>query len=1734
MADHIRDAVIGIDWKIDISTLERANAETDRMIERATRAGNTYSQSARGIDEASSALNQNARSIRQNTENVNEFGSRSRTNLNTVRTSARSTEQQVDRIGRELDESTSSARQFGTRGSRSVDNVGDSARTTGARISSLSDISKKASTKIDAAFTKAKIAVVALGTATVAAGKKAFEYASDTNEALNKVEVAFGDNNASVKQWSESTRKNIGLARGTALDLAAGYGDMATSMGVNTAEAADMSTAMVNLAGDLASFKNQDIDRINTALNGVFTGETEALKGLGIVMTQTNLEAFALEKGFLTAGESSLESAKKSMALEKAQVALNSAIEKNGASSIEARDAQIKFSEAQEKANESASAALSTLKQDELVRLRYAYVMDKTTNAQGDFARTNTEAANATRVLSETVKETADKMGQKLIPIFTPLIVKATEFVEKGEMIPDMLEKASAKVAPFARELTTHFNSAKEYFVNDLLPVAQTVVSEFGPGMFEGAKQGFETFGWALETLVVPPLLWLKEFAEENPEKIRDIGKYAGLAVTGLIGFKTVGSQLLGVTTKVLGLVAAVKKIGSTALTSAAQARAGFNQVSQSATAAQGATRAATVGSRLRWFTGGSAATGGTTATATAATTAARHAGTATIGSRIMGGVSKVGGAVKGVAKAIPGVSYLAAATNLIGTNKDNVGEKVGGSLGSLIGGALASKTAAVAGAKLGAVMGTTFGPLGTAIGGILGTGAGMFFGSAIGKALQKNWKGLSKWAEDHPILGAPVRFVNQGIEVGKNVVSGVKKAYNSAKDFFADPFKNAGKVKSGDGVSKDSAKAVNAYMDLNNSVVNSQMKLKITGKPMTEAEFGNIMETYDKMEKQVVDSLSAKQEKSDGNIDKLMRLGNIDQTTADSAKATGKETAEVRTRWYKETSNKLKDLEQKQQEESVAATQQYEERIKQIKQKASDEKRALSESELNEIARNEEISRAAVRVVEEKYAEDKKKLNKELQSDAVVALSESAKEQKIILSKLQEDASELSAKQAADIVSNSYKAKEETVKTANEKYDETIALLDEEYRVHGTISQQQYEQAVQIAKEERDGTVSAAEETHDEVVRHAKEQADGHLNQVDWETGETLSKWDVFKNDASAKFTEIKDGAMDIWNSFSSGFASTMASAVTWGLDAWDGFVTNFAGAVNSVISGINAVFDFFGINQLKKWTPTASSKANVNQYAQGKGGKQYASGKNDSYSGQALVGEEGVELAYSTNGGNMRLLGANGPEITHVSSGERILNHRDTTAVLSGGMGSGLVLPGFADGKGGAISEALGVATDLAGDAWNKTKEVAGNVVNSAKAGIETAKEWLGDPIGQVKALVDKHNIFKKESKVGGIGFGTLDKIKTSGAEWIKNKLEEFKDLFSNADEATGSGAYAPHFGSPFVRTSEYGSRPNLYGDFHTGIDYGAPMGTPLPAQYDGQVTQATTTSVGLGTYVAMQVAKGLQTFYGHMQSLGVKTGDTVKAGQIIGKVGSSGWSTGPHVHYELQKDGKHVNPDTYGAAEGSSTAPAGTGVERWRPTIEKALTKNGLPSNATYTNAWLRQVQSESGGNEKAVQGGYVDVNTLSGDLAKGLLQTISATFNAYKHAGHNDIFNGYDNSLAAINYAKNRYGSTGMLQVIGHGHGYAKGGRPSKGETVLVGENGPELFEADTAGTVHSYEKTQGLFKNATPAINFSPTVNIEVNGNAESSVTSDIKKAVQQVLEEEYSKLLTLFKTGGVV
>ena len=140
----------------------------------------------------------------------------------------------------------------------------------------------------------------------------------------------------------------------------------------------------------------------------------------------------------------------------------------------------------------------------------------------------------------------------------------------------------------------------------------------------------------------------------------------------------------------------------------------------------------------------------------------------------------------------------------------------------------------------------------------------------------------------------------------------------------------------------------------------------------------------------------------------------------------------------------------------------------------------------------------------------------------------------------------------------------------------------------------------------------------------------------------------------------------------------------------------------------------------------------------------------------------------------------------------------------------------------------------------------------------------------------------------------------------------------------------------------------------------------------------------------------------------------------------------------------------------AGGGEDHPQGSGVARWRDTVVRALEANGIEPNNFRVSKILATIQKESGGNPNA-QNNW-DINARMGDPSIGLMQTIGRTFNAYKHPGHNNIRNGYDNLLAAINYIKHRYGTSDSAFNYVATHGYANGG--------LVRKNGVyELAEGD---------------------------------------------------------------------
>jgi len=143
------------------------------------------------------------------------------------------------------------------------------------------------------------------------------------------------------------------------------------------------------------------------------------------------------------------------------------------------------------------------------------------------------------------------------------------------------------------------------------------------------------------------------------------------------------------------------------------------------------------------------------------------------------------------------------------------------------------------------------------------------------------------------------------------------------------------------------------------------------------------------------------------------------------------------------------------------------------------------------------------------------------------------------------------------------------------------------------------------------------------------------------------------------------------------------------------------------------------------------------------------------------------------------------------------------------------------------------------------------------------------------------------------------------------------------------------------------------------------------------------------------------------------------------------------------------KFISPLTGGNSAG------GGDVQSWSGDVKKALGVLGLSTSGSMVQKILKQIQTESGGNAKAIGGndGLADGN------ATGLMQVKPGTFNAYKQPGHDNIMNGYDNILAGLAYAKDRYGSD--LSFLGQGHGYENGGWANQPSVFAEIKGEPEI-------------------------------------------------------------------------
>lgn len=227
--------------------------------------------------------------------------------------------------------------------------------------------------------------------------KQAINMASDLEEVQNVVDVSFGSMADQVEAFANTAVRSYGMSALTAKRMASTFMAMSNGMDIAQEAGKNMSLQLTALAGDMASFYNVGQDIAQTALNSIFTGETESLKKFGIVLTETNLEAFALSQGI-----------KKSY---------------------------------------------QAMSQAEKVALRYNYVLNATKNAQGDFARTSGSWANQIRLLKEQWSQFLGILGKGLIQILTPM-VKAL-----NQMLASLISIGNAITKVFGGKTTNNMST---------------------------------------------------------------------------------------------------------------------------------------------------------------------------------------------------------------------------------------------------------------------------------------------------------------------------------------------------------------------------------------------------------------------------------------------------------------------------------------------------------------------------------------------------------------------------------------------------------------------------------------------------------------------------------------------------------------------------------------------------------------------------------------------------------------------------------------------------------------------------------------------------------------------------------------------------------------------------------------------------------------------------------------------------------------------------------------------------------------------------------------------------------------------------------------------------------------------------------------------------------------------------------------------------------------------------
>ncbi|EOB7012495.1 phage tail tape measure protein [Staphylococcus aureus] len=510
--------------------------------------------------------------------------------------------------------------------------------------------------------------------------------------------------------------------------------------------------------------------------------------------------------------------------------------------------------------------------------------------------------------------------------------------------------------------------------------------------------------------------------------------------------------------------------------------------------------------------------------------------------------------------------------------------------------------------------------------------------------------------------------------------------------------------------------------------------------------------------------------------------------------------------------------------------------------------------------------------------------------------------------------------------------------------------------------------------------------------------------------------------------FTNMRDGLQSIISKIKSHIGG-MVDAIKKGL--------------NKLIDGLNWVGGKLGMDKIPKLhTGTEHTHTTTRLVKNGKIARDTFATVGDKGRGNGPNGFRN-EMIEFPNG--KRVLTPNTDTTAYLPKGSKVYNGAQTYSMLNG------TLPRFSIGT-----------------MWKDIKSGASSAFNWTKDQIGKGTKWLGDKVGDVMDFIDNPGkLLNYVLQAFGVDFSSLTKgMGIAGditkAAWSKIKKSAIKWLEDAFAESGDGGVLDMNklrylYGHTAAYTRETG-RP-----FHEGLDFDY-IYEPVPSTINGRAQVMPFHNGGYGKWV--KIVKGaLEVIYAHLSKYKVKTGQQVRVGQTVGISGNTGFSTGPHLHYEMRWNGRHRDPLPWLRKNngGGKSTPGGNGAANARRAIKAAQNILGGRYKASWiTNEMMRVASRESNYTANAVNNW--DSNARAGIPSRGMFQMIDPSFRAYAKSGYNNPLNPTHQAISAMRYIVGKWvprtGSWRAAFKRAGDYAYATGGKVFDGWYNLGEDGHPE--------------------------------------------------------------------------